>query len=194
MTQNKQNQLNYVPLSKMIFFQTLAPEQHQSPLIEHFKSECMTLEKNESIKRQREQLIMETPPILSFHDEHQEKRFYESEANKHQQFCCGGMNPISVAFRNDIAFSPKDNYVFSPGNGKLYEGSQKMIDASIKQDIGKSSFGSPDQNALMTGLKTFNTTVSQRSQSTASVEIDAPVLSEMKSPNPFDMTLKPKGS
>ncbi len=187
-----QLQAEVVPLNKMIFFQNLALGPQQSDFIDHFKSECIAFENNEGIKKQREQLLLQHPPILSFQNEHQEKRFYEHEVQKHQPFCCGRITPISIAFTSDIVFSPKDNYVFSPGNGKFYTGSQKAIDEDLKQDIRQASFGSADQNALMNDLKTFDVTISQRSQSNASVEIDAPTLSELKSPSPFNMNLKPK--
>ncbi|KTD56980.1 hypothetical protein Lsan_2602 [Legionella santicrucis] len=192
MTQSSQEQAEVVPLNKMIFFQNLALGQQQSHFIDHFKSECIAFENNEEIKKQREQLLLQYPPILSFHDEYQEKIFYENEIKNHQQFCCGKITPISIASISDIVFSSKDSYVFSPGNGKFYTGSQKAIVENLKQDISQASFGSSDQNVLMNSLKTFDATVSQRSQSNTSVEIDAPPLPELKSPSPFNMNLKPK--
>lgn len=192
MTQNLQDQAEVVPLSKMIFFQNLSLGSQQSQFIDHFKSECIAFENNELIKKKREQLLLQQPPILSFYNEDQEKRFYEHEVKKNERFCCGKITPISIAFMSDIVFSPKDHYVYSPGNGKFYAGSQKAIGESLRQDIRQASFGSADQNELMNDLKTFDATISQRSQSNASVEIDAPSLSELKSPSPFDMNLKPK--
>ncbi|QMT60294.1 hypothetical protein [Legionella sp. PC997] len=179
-------------LDKMIYFQNLVPGLQQSPLINDFKSECLDAEPNESIKKQREMLLMEFPPILSFRNEQQKKKFYEDEAVKCHQFCCGGLSPISANFVDDIAFTPKDDYVFSAGNGQLYEGSTKTIDQTIKEDITQQQFGSPTQNTLMDGLIKFDKAVTQRIQASAAIEAESPSLTEMKAPNPFDTTFKPK--
>ncbi|KTC79561.1 hypothetical protein [Legionella cherrii] len=190
MTQNKQEQP--IQFNEMIFFQNLVPGKQQSPLIDHYRSNVLDEEKDENIKQQRNALLMEFPPILSFRDEQQKKKFYDDEAKKCQQFCCGGMNPLSAAFISDIAFVPKDDYVYSSGNGELYQGSQKEIGSAIKEGISQIPFGSSGQEKLMDSLKTFNETVTQRSQSTGSIETESPTLGEIKSPNPFDMTSKPK--
>lgn len=191
MSQNKQEQVP-IQLDKMIFFQNLVPGQQKSPLIDHFKSECLDTEEKESIKKQREALLMEFPPILSFRNEQQKKKFYENEAMNCQQFCCGGLTPISASVVNDITFTPKDDYVYSPGSGQLYEGNQKTIDSAIKEDISQEQFGSPSQKALMGGLAVFDGTIAQRNQSSATMEAESPSLTEIKRPNPFDMTPKPK--
>ncbi|WP_454780746.1 hypothetical protein [Legionella sp. WA2022007384] len=179
-------------LDKMIYFQNLVPGKQESPLINDFRSECLDTENNESIKKQREMLLMEFPPILSFRNEQQRKKFYEDEAVKCQQFCCGGLSPISAEFVHDIAFIPKDDYVFSAGNGQLYEGSTKTIEQTIKEDITQEQFGSPNQNTLMDGLTTFDKAVTQRVQTSATIEAASPSLTEMKAPSPFDMIFKPK--
>ncbi|KTD41315.1 hypothetical protein [Legionella parisiensis] len=191
MSQNKQEQAP-VQLGKMIFFQNLVPGQQKSPLIDHFRLECIDTENNESLKKQREALLMEAPPILSFVSKKQKEQFYENEAINCKQFCCGGLTPISPSFVNDIAFTPSDHYVFSPGSGQLYEGNQKTIGNTIKDDIGQEQFGSLSQKALMDGLATFDKAVTERTQSSATIEVESPSLTEMKSPNPFDMTPKPK--
>lgn len=192
MTQKRRDYLGTVPLAQMIYVQNLVIGEQQSLLIEHFKSECIAFEKNEALKKQREQLLLVQPPILSFRDESQEKNFYEHQAQKNQPFCCGRMSQLSTQFMSDIVFSPKDDYAFSLGDGKFYAGSQKAIDEKIKQEISQTSFGGPSQNALMAGLKNFNATVAQRSQSNASVSIKEPSLSELKSPSASSMNLKPK--
>ncbi|WP_392537200.1 hypothetical protein [Legionella sp. 227] len=190
MTQNKQEQP--IQFNEMIFFQNLVPGKQQSPLIDHYRSNVLDEERDEHIKQQRNALLMEFPPILSFRDEKQKKKFYDDEAKNCQQFCCGGMNPLSAAFIRDIAFVPKDDYVYSSGNGELYQGSQKEIGSAIKEGINQVPFGSSGQKQLMDSLKTFDATVTQRSQSTDSIETESPTLGEMKSPNPFNTTPKPK--
>ncbi|MCE0723757.1 MULTISPECIES: hypothetical protein [Legionella] len=191
MSQNKQEQAP-IQLGKMIFFQNLVPGLQESPLVNRFRSECLDKENDESLKKQREALLMEFPPILSFVSKKQKEQFYEQEAMNCKQFCCGGMTPISSSFVSDIIFTPKDDYVFSPGNGQLYEGSQKAIGNTIKEDMNQEQFGSPSQKALMDGLAGFDKTVTERTRSSATVEIESPSLTEVKSPNPFDMTFKPK--
>lgn len=173
MSQNKQEQAP-IQLGKMIFFQNLVPGLQESPLINHFRSECLDKENDESLKKQREALLMEFPPILSFVSKKQKDKFYEQETTICNQFCCAGMTPISASFVNDIAFTPKDEYVFSPGNGQLYEGSQKSIDNTIKEDMSQEQFGSSNQKALMDGLATFDKTVTERTQSSATVELESP--------------------
>ncbi|CAM3024031.1 Uncharacterised protein [Legionella steigerwaltii] len=191
MTQNKQDQ-KPIQLSEMIFFQNLVPGKQQSPLIDHYRSEVLNKEEDGQMKQRREALLMEFPPVLSFRDEQQKKEFYDEEAKCRKQFCCGGLNPLSAAFISEIGFSPKDDYVFSPGNGQFYEGSQKTIGNTIKGDISREPFGSASQEELMEGLKTFDDTVAQRTQSSTTFEPESPTLAEIKSPNPFDITNKPK--
>ncbi len=191
MSQNKQEQAP-IQLGNMIFFQNLVPGLQKSPLIDHFRLKCLDTENNESLKRQREALLMEFPPILSFISKKQKDQFYEKEAINCKQFCCGGMTPISASFVNDIAFTPTDHYVFSPGSGQLYEGSQETIGNTIKDDVAQQQFGSSSQKALMDSLATFDKAVTERTQSSATMEIESPSLTEIKSLNPFDMTPKPK--
>ncbi|KTD68260.1 MULTISPECIES: hypothetical protein [Legionella] len=191
MAQNKYDQ-KPIQLGDMIFFQNLVPGKQQSPLIDHYRSNVLNAEKDEHMKQQREALLMEYPPILSFHNDQQKKEFYDEEAKCRKQFCCGALNPLTAAFINDIAFSPKDDYVFSSGNGQFYTGSQKAIGNAIKGDISQAPFGSTSQQELMSDLKAFDDTVAQRGQSTTTFDSDSPALAEIKSPNPFNIIPKPK--
>ncbi|KTC90305.1 hypothetical protein OQJ15_04800 [Fluoribacter dumoffii] len=192
MSQNKQEH-DSIQLNEMLYYQNLVPGQQKSPLIDDFRSECLEQEKDELIKKHRAGLLMEFPPILSFSNAQEKNKFYEKEAQNNQQFCCGGMAPISVSFVNGTAFSAKDDYMFCSGSGQIYEGSKKTIDEEIKEDICQEPFGSPSQEALMDGLKIFDNAVAQRNQSSITIAEESPVLTEMKSPTtPFDTTLKRK--
>lgn len=90
------------------------------------------------------------------------------------------MTPISPSFVNDIAFTPTDRYVFSPGSGQLYEGSQETIGNTIKDDVAQQQFGSSSQKALMDSLATFDKAATERTQSSATMEIESPSLTEIK--------------
>ncbi|STY29296.1 Uncharacterised protein [Legionella wadsworthii] len=191
MSENKQEQTIPTPTpSSMIYFQNLVPGKNDSELVANFRAECLDSEDNETMKMQRNALLLEFPPILSFLSEEQKKKFYEQQQMNCLKFCCGSLSPITASTVNDIAFSSNDEYVFSPGNGQLYEGSQKTIQSQIKDGINQEQFGSPAQKDLMEGLSTFDKAVNQRIQSSAPTEEDTASLTVMKSPTPFDMEPK----
>ena len=89
------------------------------------------------------------------------KYFYESQAKKCTEFCCGGVE-ISHDALGKTSMNNKNHYLVSIGTGYVYEGPAKEIQKEIKNDLDKAAFGSEEQTKGIEGLKKFNAIVAER--------------------------------
>lgn len=172
----------------MIYFQNLVPGVQKSPLIDDFKHSILG-DSEEVDNSERSQLLNHFPPVLSFADQQQKKKFYDDEAAQCRQFCCGGMKP-SQAAGESAKLQPIDHYMLSTGSGTLFEGSAASIKTEMQTAVHQESFGSERQSQLINGLNQFNAIVSEREQMTSDNENQ---MSQSKdtAPNPFQTTPKP---
>ncbi|CAM4498110.1 MAG: hypothetical protein LEGION0403_FIIPPAGN_01724 [Legionella sp.] len=180
--------LNKLDDQPLIFFQNLVPGIQNSPFIDRYKDVYL---KDEAPNSERNLFLNAFPPVLSFFEK-QKKEFYAQEAKNCSQFCCGGMG-MSHGIEGDVNFNALDNYMFSAGSGTLYEGSANNIKSQIQNDIQQSGFGSQQQNDLISGLKQFNSAISDR---TLRMAMESPQMSEMTGPedssfNPFKTSPTP---
>lgn len=166
------------------YFQNLIPGVHNSPFIKRYQDECLNEENDQNTEERGQLLNISFPPVLSFYEK-QQKEFYEKEAQNCQQFCCGSMG-LNESLSSDAFLEKKDNYMLSIGNGKLYEGSFSTIKEEMKQNVQQKPFGSDEQEELMTGLKEFESKVTQREQPNPSpTHSEINEAGKQDTPNPF---------
>ena len=144
-----------------IYFQNLVPGKQNSPLIDAFRQFLVEDERNEAECYKSKQLLMSSPPVLSFSNDANKKYFYESQAKKCTEFCCGGVE-ISHDALGKTSMNNKNHYLVSIGTGHVYEGPAKEIQKEIKNDLDKAAFGSEEQTKGIEGLKKFNAIVAER--------------------------------
>ena len=186
---------NQQRLQNMIFFQNLVPGIPASPFIKSFKNRVLNEDNAQDDEaKYREQLLLRTPPILSFRNKQQKEDFYKKEASDCNQFCCGGMVPIPGPGNNH---APKDNYVLSTGSGKLYQGSANEIKSQLQQDIRTGGLGEGFQSGKLdqaiNGLNEFSNIVSKHNQSKMSSEpTESDQYANEEQHNPLKTQLKPR--
>nr|ABW87815.1 hypothetical protein [Legionella jamestowniensis] len=169
-----------------IYFQNMVPGKQESPFIQQFKQACLDSEPDEDVKQYRQQLLGNFPPILTFKNKKQEEDFYKQEAMNCSNFCCGEVVP------EQSNPSVKDNYKLSIGNGELYEGNADSVKSQLKEDINSETFGSPQQEQYLNGLKEFSTKVSEReSPSLLTKQSEDLDQSKDATSTPFKTTPKP---
>ncbi len=148
----------------LICFQNLVPGQQESPFIERFIDVCLGDEEAD----ERKQLLDEIPPVLSFSNEGQKKSFYDDEAKNCQQFCCRGVSVESELGDSDkTVLKSIDNYMYSIGLDKVYEGSADNIKEQMQEEVGQEAFGGTKQKQIVDGLKQFESVVEKRGEAQA---------------------------
>lgn len=164
----------------LLYFQNLIPGTSDSPFIDRFKKQV--LDDNDPDNERRKSLLDEFPPILSFTAK-QKKKFYEDEA-QNCAFCCGGV------LRNNDTQKQTDNYMYSNGSGKLYEGSASQIKSQAQEDIRQEPFGSSAQSQKIAALNQFDAVVNQRGENNSPKASEA-TQKQTSSPSPLKTDLKP---
>lgn len=165
----------------LLYFQNLVPGTPDSPFIDRYKKEC--LDDNDPDNERRKSLLDEFPPILSFSPQ-QKKKFYEDEA-RNCSFCCGGV------LTGGDTLKSMDNYMYSNGSGKLYEGSAANIKSQLQEEARQEEFGSTKQSQRIAEINQFDAVVNQRGKNNAHAMTSGAAQKQTSSPNPLKTDLKP---
>ena len=167
----------------LLHFQNLIPGIFDSQFLNDYKDYLETESNDLETKKYRMDLLSQSPPILTFKNEDALKKFYEEEAKK-CGFCCAALGLTQTASGETI-----DYYMYSLGNGKIYEGSVEEISSQLNA-FSKASENSSDKTIGIKAMHSFAKQVSERG-TYEQPQIATKLATESNSPNPFETIPRP---